>query len=133
MLSSATLDPTSSDFLDRPVCQLMTPGVVSLPETATVRMAFGALVAHRVHAVLIVARDGGRPLGWVSARGLLAFLLRDDDLLHVGQAIDQAAATISPNARSAMRSNSSPNPTPLISSSRAAPATTPKESSARST
>jgi CBS domain-containing protein len=91
-------DPTRQHYLELPVRELMTPGVVCLPDNATVRMAFGALVTHRVHAVLVVDHVHGRPLGWVSARALMPYLLRDDDLLLVRLAIDEPAETISPGA-----------------------------------
>ena len=116
MSSPQIADPTTVHFLERPVRHLMTPGVVALPDNATVRMAFGALVAHRVHAVLIVGHGDGQPLGWVSARGLLPYLLRDDDMLFVGQAIDQPAVTIAPGAptREALALLSEPDVTHIV-------------------
>lgn len=48
----------------------MTPGVVALPADASVDEAARALVAHQVHAILVVSLEDGTPLGWVTAQGL---------------------------------------------------------------
>lgn len=101
---ASALTPISSigrlgaDPLDTPVRAVMTPGVVTLVEDATVRQAFAALAAHRVHAVLVVGQHRGMPLGWVTARGLLPYLERDDDLLSVRDAITEEPRTIEPGA-----------------------------------
>jgi CBS domain-containing protein len=57
----------SRDFQVR---ELMTPGVVAVPADASVDEAARALVAHRVHAILVVSPESGMPLGWVTAQGL---------------------------------------------------------------
>lgn len=49
----------------------MRPGVVTVAEDASVLQARRALQAHGVHAVLVVERSHGRPLGFITARGLL--------------------------------------------------------------
>jgi CBS domain-containing protein len=102
MVSTLNRSTSSShvggDHLDTPVRSLMTPGVVTLVEDASVRHAFAALTAHRVHAVLVVGRQRGMPLGWVTAHGLLPYLEADDDLLSVRDAITEEPRTIEPSA-----------------------------------
>src|SRR4051794_3166015 len=94
-------DHLANHHLDVPVRELMTPGVVSVPEDAPLREVFGAIAAHRVHGVLIVGRAHGTPLGWATAASLLGFLDRDDDLLEARDAIAEAALTVHPSATAA--------------------------------
>jgi CBS domain-containing protein len=67
----------SGDYLETPVRDFMTPGVLVIAEDATLRQVYRALVAHSIHAVLVVGRNEGRPLGWVTARGLLGWIGQD--------------------------------------------------------
>ena len=69
-----TVSPDPSERLATSVRAFMRPGVISVPEHATLLEAKRAMVRHGVHAVLIVAASGGRPLGWVSDDGLLPWL-----------------------------------------------------------
>lgn len=55
---------------DIEVSEVMRRGVVTVAE-ASVLQARRALQAHGVHAVLVVERSHGRPLGFITARGLL--------------------------------------------------------------
>ena len=51
--------PWGGELDDTPVRAIMRPGVISIPEDASLRQAMRAMAAHAVHAVLIVgARDG---------------------------------------------------------------------------
>ncbi|MDX6697203.1 MAG: hypothetical protein QOE65_600 [Solirubrobacteraceae bacterium] len=86
------------DRLDGEVREVMTPGVVSLVETASLRQGYRALVAHGVHSVLVLGRTTGKPLGWVTARGLLGRMADDAELFSVGDAITHPPATIEPTA-----------------------------------
>lgn len=86
------------DHLDLPVRALMTPGVVTVVEEASLRQAYRAMVAHRVHAVLVVGAQRGAPLGWVTSRGLLSHLADADDLVSVRDAISEEPRTIEPAA-----------------------------------
>jgi len=86
------------DVLEMEVRDLMTPGVISIAEDASLSQVRRALSAHRVHAVLVVGRQTGRPLGWVTARGLLAWLDGDPRLACARDAITERAATIQPSA-----------------------------------
>lgn len=88
----------SSGPLDTEVRSAMTPGVVSITETATLLQGYRALVAHEVHSVLVIGRNNGKPLGWVTARGLLGHITDDSDLCTVGDAITHPPASIQPGA-----------------------------------
>ena len=85
-------------MLEREVRDLMTPGVVSIVESAGLPRVFQAFAAHRVHALLVVGADTGTPLGWVTARGLLAWIDRDASLHRARDAIAEPAAGIRPGA-----------------------------------
>ena len=52
----------------------MTPGVISIVETAPMTRVFDAFAAHRVHALAVSGAQTGRPIGWITARGLLAWI-----------------------------------------------------------
>jgi CBS domain-containing protein len=76
----------------------MTPGVLTIAEDASLVHVYRAMVAHSVHAVLVVGRAEGRPLGWVTARGLLSWVGQDQALASAREAITERAVTIEPNA-----------------------------------
>jgi CBS domain-containing protein len=78
--------------------EIMTPGVVTIVEDSDLRNAFRAMAAHDVHAVLVVARDQGKLLGWVTGRGLLTKLEDDASLATVRDAITERAVSIRPGA-----------------------------------
>jgi CBS domain-containing protein len=84
--------------LAREVREVMTPGAVTIVEDASVKQARRAMRAHAVHAVLVVGRDQGRPLGWVTARGLLSWVDRDESLAHARDAITEPPTPIEPSA-----------------------------------
>jgi CBS domain-containing protein len=102
MLAAIETPPASSALspahLDREVREIMTPGVLTIVEDATVRQARRAIRAHRVHGVLVVGRSQGRPLGWVTARGLLDWITKDESLAAAREAITEAPAVIEPSA-----------------------------------
>jgi CBS domain-containing protein len=102
--------------LDGEVREVMTPGVVSLVETASLRQGYRALVAHGVHSVLVLGRTTGKPLGWVTARGLLGRMADDAELCSVGDAITHPPATIEPTAtlREAISALAQPGVSQLI-------------------
>ena len=116
----------TADYLDAEVRDVMTPGVVTISENASVRQAYRALVAHRVHSVLVIGRTTGKPLGWVTARGLLGQLTRADTMLAVRDAITHAPATIQPGAtvRQALTALEQPGISQLIVAER--PEVTPE-------
>jgi CBS domain-containing protein len=53
---------------------------------------------HRVHAIVVCGRRTGLPLGWVTTRGLLAWVDRDASLAVARDAVTEAAVTIEPGA-----------------------------------
>jgi len=106
----------SSHPLELEARELMTPGVVSITEDATLHQVYRALLAHGVHALLVVGRHGGRPLGWVTARGLLGWLDKDESLSCARDAITQDPVAIEPGAggREALVALSQPGITHLL-------------------
>jgi CBS domain-containing protein len=100
----------------REVREVMTPGVLTIVEDASVRQARRAMQAHRVHAVLVLGRRQGRPLGWVTARGLLDWVERDEAMAHAREAISEPPGSIEPSAsvREAVRALSQPGVTHLL-------------------
>lgn len=91
----------SGDYLETPVRDFMTPGVLTIAEDASLRHVYRAMVAHSVHAVLVVGRNEGRALGWVTARGLLGWVGRDQALASARDAVTERPATIEPGATAA--------------------------------
>ena len=69
-----------------------------MPEDASLLEAKRAMIRHGVHAVLVVSAEGGRPLGWVAASGLLEWLQRDLDAIPAARAITEPARAIEPDA-----------------------------------
>ena len=113
-------------YLDAEVRDVMTPGVVTISENASLRRTYRALVAHGVHSVLVIGRSTGKPLGWVTARGLLNWLTREDTMASARDAITHAPATIQPGAtvRQALTALEQPGVTQLIVAER--PEVTPE-------
>jgi len=81
-------------LLEREVAEFMTPGCVVISEAASVADAAKAMSAHRVHAVLVVGRRNGTPLGWVTHRGLLGWIGRDRSLARATDAITEQVRAI---------------------------------------
>jgi CBS domain-containing protein len=81
-------------LLDREVREFMTPGCVVVSQAASVADAGRAMAAHRVHAVLVVGSRNGTPLGWVTHRGLLAWIGRDRSLARASEAITEQVRAI---------------------------------------
>jgi CBS domain-containing protein len=104
------------DEYDVQVRDIMTPGVVSIVEEASLTQVYRAMTAHGVHAVLVVGLRTGTPLGWVTARGLLAWMDSDHTLVRARDAITERVSTIEPgaSAREAIRELSQPDVTHLL-------------------
>lgn len=83
---------------DVPVSRVMTPGVLMIVDDAPLRHVMRAMATHGVHAILVVSRAGGRPVGWVTDRGLLPFIGRDDSMVVARTAVDEPPVLISPGA-----------------------------------
>jgi CBS domain-containing protein len=88
----------TDDRLATPVRDIMRPGVIMLPDDASVVQAQRALLTHDVHAVLVVEGGTGRPMGWVTSRGLLGWCDRDTQLTRARLAVTEPALTIEPSA-----------------------------------
>jgi CBS domain-containing protein len=81
-------------LLDREVAEFMTPGCVVISEAASVSDAAKAMAAHRIHAILVVGALNGTPLGWITHRGLLAWIGRDRNLARATEAITEQVTAI---------------------------------------
>ena len=97
-LLHAGVGPGISDRLDTPVRDLMRPGVIVLADDASVQQAHRALLAHGVHAVLVLERGGARPIGWITSTGLLAWCDRDIGLASARDAVTEPATAVEPSA-----------------------------------
>jgi CBS domain-containing protein len=86
------------DHMETPARDIMTPGVVSIPEDASLLHVYRAIVAHSVRAVLVVGRTEGKPLGWITARGLLGWVGKDESLASARDAITERPTSIEPSA-----------------------------------
>jgi CBS domain-containing protein len=106
----------AGDHLDTPVRDIMTAGVVSIADDASLAQVFRAMRAHDVHAVLVVGSGHGWPLGWVTSRGLLAWIGGDVGLAHAREAVTERAHTIDAGApaRDALRMLSQPDASHLL-------------------
>jgi CBS domain-containing protein len=97
-LRDAVTPPPAPDsrWLQTPVRALMRPGVVTVAEDASLVQVQRAMVAHGVHAVLIMAPGG--PLGWVTAAGLMQWLDKEPALYPARVAVTEKVAFIPPGA-----------------------------------
>jgi predicted transcriptional regulator len=96
-----TADRLGAGLLETPVSRIMTPGVVTIAEDAAVTEVLRAMAVHGVHAILVVERRRGTPLGWVTARSLLEWIERDHGLASARAAISEAPVMIDPGATAA--------------------------------
>ena len=83
--------------LELDVRDVMTPGVVTVSDHATLDEAVDAMAAHRIHAVLVVGDRAGTALGWITTRGLLGLVGGEAETLAT-DAITERATAIEPNA-----------------------------------
>ena len=91
--------PLPGDHLDDATARdLMTPGVIAVVEDASLRQGFRSMVAHGKHAILVLGRTNGQPLGWITDRGLLSELEGEHPLRPVGEAITEEPVTVTPGA-----------------------------------
>jgi CBS domain-containing protein len=112
--------PPDTRWLQTPVRAFMRPGVVSVGEDASLHQVQRAMVAHGVHAVLVMAAAG--PAGWVTATGLLPWLEKEPALYPAGSAISEKVAYIPPgaSARDALHMLAEPGVGHLLVSARTA-------------
>jgi len=107
---------TGSGHLDVSVREIMNPAVVTISEDASLFQVNRALASRGVQALLVVGQTEGRPLGWITARGLLAWCEADISIISAREAITERATTIEPgaSARAAVLALSQPNVTHLL-------------------
>jgi CBS domain-containing protein len=105
-----------ADRLDTPVRSIMRPGVVSVSADTSLLQAKRALARHGVHAILVVDQTSGRPLGWVTDRGLLSWLSHDLALVPAGHGITEPPSFVEPgaSARDALERLSAPGVSHLL-------------------
>jgi CBS domain-containing protein len=113
MPSATTIPPTAEgspgDHTDRrletPVREIMRPGVIAVSEDTSLRQAERAMVRHGVHAILLLDRQNGRPLGWVTARGVLPWMTEELALVPASKGVTETPTYIEPaaTAREALR------------------------------
>jgi CBS domain-containing protein len=106
----------AGDHLDTAVRDFMTPGVVSIADDASLAQVIRAMRVHEVQGMLVVGATHGWPLGWVTARGLLAWVGEDLGLAHARDAITERAQTIDAgaSAREALLLLSQPDTSHLL-------------------
>jgi CBS domain-containing protein len=101
MTTDSVRAPAARDRRLRVECRhLMRPGVVVIAEDASVGTARRALLAHDVHALLVVGADRATPLGWATTRSVLA-AGRTGATTPVRDAIAEHAVTVEPFATAA--------------------------------
>lgn len=79
------------------VSDVMSAGVLSVSESATLKSVARVMREHGVHGVLVVA-DDGELLGWVTARGLLQHRAADWRRLKAGQTISEPCVRVVPSS-----------------------------------
>jgi CBS domain-containing protein len=104
------------DHLQIAVRDLMTPGVVTISEDASLLQALRAIRAHDVHAVLVVGAREQKPIGWITVDGLLHWIGQDASLLCARDALSEEPTVIDPlaTARDALAALSEPGTQHLL-------------------
>jgi len=99
---SATGDAPADGVADRrlhtPVREFMRPGVIAVSEDASLRQAERAMMRHGIHAILLLGRTSGQPVGWVTTRGMLQWLNHDLGLVPASQGVTEQPIYIEPSA-----------------------------------
>jgi CBS domain-containing protein len=96
--AAAHADGLADRRLQTPVRDFMRPGVIAVSEDASLRQAERAMVRHGVHAILLLGRTDGRPIGWVTTRGILRWLNDDLGLVPAGKGVTESPTYIAPSA-----------------------------------
>ena len=84
--------------LQTPVRDFMRPGVIAVSDDASLYQAQRAMVRHGVHAILVLGRATGRPLGWVTTRGMLQWISHDLGLVQASRGVTEEPTYIEPGA-----------------------------------
>jgi CBS domain-containing protein len=96
--AEAVADGLSDRRLQTPVRDFMRPGVIAISEDASLRQVERAMVRHNVHAILVLGRTTGRPLGWVTSRSMLQWISQDLALVTASQGVTETPTFIEPGA-----------------------------------
>lgn len=96
--SDAAADEVAGRRLHTPVREFMRPGVITVSDDASLGQAQRAMVRHGVHAILLLGRTTGAPVGWVTTRGMLRWLNHDLSLVPASQAASESLVYIEPSA-----------------------------------
>jgi len=98
------------------VREFMRPGVITVSDDASLGHAEHAMVRHGVHAILLVGRTTGKPVGWVTTRGMLQWLNHDLGLVPASQGVTEPPTYIEPGAtaQEAVKALSAPGVTHLL-------------------
>ena len=74
------------------------------------------MVRHGVHAILLLGRTTGRPVGWVTTRGMLQWLNHDLGLVPASQGVTESPTYIEPSAtaQDAVKALSAPGVSHLL-------------------
>ena len=78
----------------------MRPGVITVSDDASLGHVERAMVRHHgVHAILLVGRTTGKPVGWVATHGMLQWLNHDlRQLVPASQGVTEPPTYIEPGA-----------------------------------
>lgn len=99
---AATGDTPADGVADRrlqtPVRDFMRPGVIAIADDASLGQVERAVMRHGVHAILLLGRTTGRPVGWVTTRGMLRWLNHDLGLVPASQGVTEPPTYIEPSA-----------------------------------
>lgn len=82
--------------LDRTAEEVMTPGVVALPVTASLDRTAQTMTHHNIHGVLAMTCEG-KPTGWVTIEAIAPRLGRNHDLDWAVDVIGEAYVTVPPS------------------------------------
>jgi signal-transduction protein with cAMP-binding, CBS, and nucleotidyltransferase domain len=93
--SPQSREPT---LLEQEVGDVMTAGVITLSDAAPIERVAEAMVAHRVHAILLVASDTGKPTGWATAHSLMRHRGSSELRKPARTIVDEEITSISPTA-----------------------------------
>jgi len=94
----APADGVADRRLHTPVRDFMRPGVIAVADDASLGQAERAMVRHGVHAILLLGQATGRPVGWITTRGMLRWLNHDLALVPASQGVTEPPTYIEPSA-----------------------------------
>ena len=100
-IPGTALPDASAGRMQTPVRALMRPGVVAISHDASLLQAQRAMLLHGTDAVLLLGPRSGRPVGWVTSRGVLDRLGEDPALMPAGAAVTEVPVTVEPSATAA--------------------------------